>query len=610
MNYIRNPIIGQKFFTAKNLKYHSYSLDNKKKANKKSSNKTNKDCKTLFKSFYKSKNKQRENNSLRNSFNDINNYYLKCQNTVQEFFLNNNNQFGLKTEGNKALENYSLDEISIFLNKTCSYRESILKNKLLNYYYPKDNKNKLMGKEMTLTPIPYKKNVFIKDKIEKENYLKAKRSAVFMRKVEYTHGLKNYKNKEIIQDKNDYILIIKGAIKIIEDWWKSILIKKRKMKKEIFETLSSEEKESMNSIEKNIIKNLKRKDSDIINSDKNGLIDKWIITQINNLIGNEMKMPKEHIHKNNLLLLIKSKNFKNIQIEDNNKDKTNNITVFKSNKTKNNINNNNKRYNYFELNSRNSHKQETIQSVQNPVKLVPKNTFSCELSSKEDTNVSPSENLQKYFKQDFSTKYQNTDKTSSKQTLQTLELIPKKYTKNNSNIETEGFYSINTLENLLTQENKNINSIESSREKSINSKTKRNNDRYNNIKIIENKKKENKNNNINFSNNSKNITSDIEPIKQDEMINIEINNNLADLDKNKKKKKNYKINYNITKSKSSNKNLGSDKSSMDGSVDEIIIKKLKDFYVKDNKYSQRINKAFNQVLASKKLGKCEENNFN
>ena len=35
-----------------------------------------------------------------------------------------------------------------------------------------------------------------------------------------------------------------------------------------------------------------------------------------------------------------------------------------------------------------------------------------------------------------------------------------------------------------------------------------------------------------------------------------------------------------------------DRSSMDGSVDEIITKKLKEFYDNDTKYSERINKIY------------------
>ena len=71
----------------------------------------------------------------------------------------------------------------------------------------------------------------------------------------------------------------------------------------------------------------------------------------------------------------------------------------------------------------------------------------------------------------------------------------------------------------------------------------------------------------------------------------------------KKKKKNYyKIKYKIIKSQSLNINISYEKSSIDCSVDGIIYKKLKEFYYKDIKYSQRINKAYNQIKFSKIYG--------
>ena len=53
-----------------------------------------------------------------------------------------------------------------------------------------------------------------------------------MRRVEYTHLIKNNKSKNfLIEENNDMnlsekICIIKGAILIIEDWWKKIKFKK------------------------------------------------------------------------------------------------------------------------------------------------------------------------------------------------------------------------------------------------------------------------------------------------------------------------------------------------------------------------------------------------
>ena len=45
----------------------------------------------------------------------------------------------------------------------------------------------------------------------------------------------------------------------------------------------------------------------------------------------------------------------------------------------------------------------------------------------------------------------------------------------------------------------------------------------------------------------------------------------------------------------------SEKSSMDGSVDEIITKKLIQIHNNNKKYAERINKAYNQVKSSKEF---------
>ena len=160
MNKKRNATISHSSGHKKNSRSSYFSLDTKKKYNSKTISYSTKDDKSSFKDYYKSKNNQKPRNILMNSYNEINNYYLKCQNTIQDYFLNNNNQFGLKINGNKNLENISLNQLNIYLNKTYRLRESDLTKKLLNYYYPRNNKNKLMGKSQVLTPIPFKKNIF------------------------------------------------------------------------------------------------------------------------------------------------------------------------------------------------------------------------------------------------------------------------------------------------------------------------------------------------------------------------------------------------------------------------------------------------------------------
>ena len=73
--------------------------------------------------------------------------------------------------------------------------------------------------------------------------------------------------------------------------------------------------------------------------------------------------------------------------------------------------------------------------------------------------------------------------------------------------------------------------------------------------------------------------------------NIITNININDLNKNKS----IKIKYSIVKSQNIDNKNKSEKSSMDGSIDEIISKKLKQVHDNNEKYAQRILKAYNQV---------------
>ena len=50
----------------------------------------------------------------------------------------------------------------------------------------------------------------------------------------------------------------------------------------------------------------------------------------------------------------------------------------------------------------------------------------------------------------------------------------------------------------------------------------------------------------------------------------------------------------------------SEKSSMDGSVDEIITKKLEEIHKKNQKYANRIKKAYNEVQSTKNNKKKEK----
>ena len=222
--------------------------------------------------------------------------------------------------------------------------------------------------------------------------------------------------------------------------------------------------------------------------------------------------------------------------------------------------------------------------------------------------------MHKNFKKIYSKKNKIENRQISKDNLHDAEILEKKHKTTNIKGHKERFYSMNTISNSLLKEdslNQNISSIDYSIHKIKNVKHKN----YNNIhkkklKVFESIKRGNSK--INNSNKSKNVTSDIEPIKQEEKINIDINNNsILKLQKNlQKKKNNYNVRYNIIKSQNLNENMIFDKSSMDGSVDEIITKKLKEFYDNDTKYSQRINKIYNQVKSSRMLSFDGKSNFN
>ena len=159
---------------------------------------------------------------------------------------------------------------------------------------------------------------------------------------------------------------------------------------------------------------------------------------------------------------------------------------------------------------------------------------------------------------------------------------------NNNNIMSDNSDSITVVDNLL------------------------NNNKYNDNKIDINNGKNNsfKRNNIqkNENFNKKDVSSDIEPVIQDNMNNImnivnDINSNININELNQQAKRQYIVKYNIIQNLNgqSQNNPMSERSSMDGSVDEIITKKLIEIHDKNKKYEERINKAYNQVKTSKEF---------
>ena len=144
---------------------------------------------------------------------DLNNIYLKYYKNLNQFLNENKNLKGVKLEGNKSLQNISLEEFNKEFSQYGKNLEQKLKTHELKLNYPDKNRKKKMGKKMPLTPIPIK-NQF-NNNVEKKDYKNAERSAVCMRRLEYTHG---FDDKKINEDKIIFY-IIKGAVLVIEDWW-------------------------------------------------------------------------------------------------------------------------------------------------------------------------------------------------------------------------------------------------------------------------------------------------------------------------------------------------------------------------------------------------------
>ena len=555
-----SPSLGNVKFSYTDANFYKKKKEKKRKKKKYSIS----EYKDLFKNFYRNKN----NNNIKDFHLEINNYYLKCQKNVKNYFSNDKNGLGLKFEGNKKIQNYSLNKFNNIFNKACSAREQILQNKILDYYYPKDNNYKLMGEKMKLTPIPVKKNIFIKNENEKNEYLKAKRSAVCMRRLEYTHGLRKNKSQKFINNsffnnnyKNEFLDILKGAVLIIEEWWIGVL-NKRNLFNENYSKIGENsfvaptvKDSSLNSIEQNILNNLKCSNENIDN--KNTMVDNWISEQAKKIVKQKEKNKKEDNNYNTSNI----NNKKYINHERNKKiNKINESNpIFLKNKGKTNLLfNSNKRYmNVNELPKSKTIKQND-KNVQYPIKIIQNGEIPIEYKNNFHTKYTPSNYLQNYFK-DYCLN-NNLYKTTSNRSLKSFEFIQNKYQNNNKNKYRTLSSSVNNLDVIIKESELNDEKNESS----INLRG--------------------RNRNMNMD-----LSSDIEPIHQDGIIKI-----LNEPDKQSNK---YKIKYNIIKNKHKDEsnNINIEKSSMDGSVDEIITKKLKEIHEKNDKYTHRILKAYNQV---------------
>ena len=146
--------------------------------------------------------------------------YIKYQKVMEKYFKDSQNKKGLRLEGNKK---YEKEPIEKFINEIDSYMEHIqnkLKENNLFYLYPNDD-NKLSEK-LRLTPIPIRNRLLMNTNKEKEDFSNAERSAVLLRRVEYTHGLttregKNEFKKYLQKEREKIFFILKEAILTIKN---------------------------------------------------------------------------------------------------------------------------------------------------------------------------------------------------------------------------------------------------------------------------------------------------------------------------------------------------------------------------------------------------------
>ena len=252
--------------------------------------------KYFFKRYYQSKNgikikSESESDStyseLPESSSELNIIYLHNLKNLYNFLQKAKNLKGVILRGNRLLENISINQFNEFFKEYGKSIQKKLKRHVLNYFYPLNNKPKLMGQKMNLTPIPLKRSIYLKNEKEKKDYKNAERAAVILRRLEYTHGLGGVKNK----DEKIFFYLMKGAALIIEDWW--IKIARNKKKNEDYKTLLGKIKNIDND---NINNSNERKNRFALNKKKGDKYNKY---------NNSNKKKNNNINTNNEKFQIK-----------------------------------------------------------------------------------------------------------------------------------------------------------------------------------------------------------------------------------------------------------------------------------------------------------------
>ena len=279
----------------------------------------------------------------------LNTVYLQSRDRYQKYVSNIDNSEGLKFLGNKLYENLPVNKFKddYILNTFNITKE--LENKILGYFSPLSQREtsrdkKLDGEKINLTPIPFKKAEYIHNKVERKKIQEIKRSSVFMRRVEYTHLIQNFKEKNKENNEKNMnlvnkIAVLKGATLIIEDWWKRI--KRKRTEADIHKRINLFNFDNNNNKNNDINKNINVVDINRElkeNKEKNQLLhnDSSEILK-SNKNNNESSLS---INSNNLEKINANINKKNSEINDN--DITNNSKSFrKVNENHNHINSSN-----------------------------------------------------------------------------------------------------------------------------------------------------------------------------------------------------------------------------------------------------------------------------
>jgi len=271
---------------------HLYTENNIFQKKKSLSKSKTSSYKTLLNSYSKEKDRYKkiyENKSRAIPSLYLQRAYLKNEKDYNEYLNDKNNKKGLKLEGNKDYNDITVEQ---YMEEIETYRENIRKLIMKNnwYYITSDEYND-NNKKMKLTPLPSKSRLLMNTNKEKKDFNFAERNAVFMRMVEYTHSLitkekqRDDKNK-LDQERKKIYLIMKSAILTIENWWVSILEKRKENEEKLNQFIEKNNKNIENLVNtlETIFNKKNRKDESV---------KKFIIEFYRKLFKNNQKYEKK-----------------------------------------------------------------------------------------------------------------------------------------------------------------------------------------------------------------------------------------------------------------------------------------------------------------------------